>query len=141
MFERWHEEKETAQEDLSKMTYGQAMLIGLFQSIAIVPGVSRAAATIIGGLFLGFKRKTIVEFSFLLAVPTMLAATALDLIKHRALFSSSQTGFLLTGFATAFVVALFSVKFLLYYIKNHSFIIFGVYRILAAFIFFFWLVY
>ena len=141
VFERWHEEKETVKEDLSKMTYGQAMLIGLFQSIAIIPGVSRSAATIVGGLLLGFKRKTIVEFSFLLAVPTMLAATALDLIKHRALFSSSQTGFFLTGFAAAFVVALFSVKFLLYYIKNHSFIIFGVYRILAAFIFFFWLVY
>ncbi len=141
VFERWHVEKETAEEDLSKMTYGQAMLIGVFQSIAIIPGVSRAAATIVGGLLLGFKRKAIVEFSFLLAVPTMLAATALDLVKHRDLFSSSQTGFLLTGFAAAFVVALVSVKWLLYYIKNHSFIIFGVYRILVALIFFFWLVY
>ncbi len=141
VFERWYKEKEIVEQDLSKMTYGQAMLMGLFQSIAIIPGVSRAAATIVGGLLLGFQRKTIVEFSFLLAVPTMLAATALDLIKHRTLFSSSQASFLLTGFAAAFVVALFGVKWLLYYIKNHNFIIFGVYRILAALIFFFWLVY
>lgn len=141
VFERRYKEKESTAGELSDMSYGQAVLIGIFQSIAIIPGVSRAAATIVGGLLLGFKRKTIVEFSFLLAVPTMLAATALDWMKHGALFSSSQAGFLLMGFATSFIVAMLSVKGLLYYIKSHSFVVFGVYRILAALIFFFWQVY
>ncbi len=139
-FEQRYKEKETTAVELSDMTYGQAVLIGIFQSIAIIPGVSRAAATIVGGLLLGFKRKTIVEFSFLLAVPTMLAATALDWMNHGSLFSSSQASFLLTGFVASFIVAMLSVKCLLYYIENHSFVVFGVYRILAALIFFFWMV-
>lgn len=138
IFESFYKEKETNADGLSKMTYTQAFLIGIFQSIAMIPGVSRAAATIVGGLCLGLKRKTIVEFSFLLAVPTMLAATALDLVRHGSSFSLSEAGFLLTGFITSFVVAIFGMKFFLYYVKNHDFTAFGVYRILAALVFFFW---
>ncbi|MCK5082931.1 MAG: undecaprenyl-diphosphate phosphatase, partial [Candidatus Omnitrophica bacterium] len=80
IFESFYKEKETSLGEISALSYKQAILIGVFQSFAMVPGVSRSAATIIGGLSLGLKRKTIVEFSFLLAVPTMVAATGLDII-------------------------------------------------------------
>lgn len=128
-FEYLHREREDAVEDISGITYRQALLIGLFQSIAMIPGVSRSAATIIGGLALGLRRKTIVEFSFLLAVPTMLAATAYDLLKSGSAFSMDQMGFLATGFVSSFVVALLSIKFLLSFIQTHTFIPFGIYRI------------
>ena len=121
------------------ITYPQAFLIGVFQSISIIPGVSRAAATIIGGLSLGIERKTIVEFSFLLAIPTMAAATALDLLKSASSFSSADFEILAVGFVVSFVVALVIIKWLLYYIKNHTFLSFGVYRIAVAFLF--WLLY
>lgn len=129
VFEYLHREREDAVEDLSGITYRQAFLIGLFQSIAMVPGVSRSAATIIGGLALGLRRKTIVEFSFLLAVPTMLAATAYDLLKSGSAFSMDQMGFLAVGFVSSFIVALLSIKFLLSFIQTHTFIPFGIYRI------------
>ncbi|MDD5712226.1 MAG: undecaprenyl-diphosphate phosphatase [Smithellaceae bacterium] len=114
------------------MTYRQAMIIGLFQAIAVIPGVSRSASTIVGGLLLGLKRRTIVEFSFLLAVPTMAAATGYDLLKNAAQFSLDQVQFLAVGFVTSFVVALLSIKFLLKFIQTHTFIAFGVYRIALA---------
>ncbi len=121
--------------DISEITYKQSFIIGLFQSIAIIPGVSRAAATIIGGLLLGLRRKTIVEFSFLLAVPTMLAATGLDLLKNYKEFSNSQFGYLALGFIASFTTAFFSIKFLLRYIKTHDFKSFGIYRIAIALLF------
>jgi len=84
---------------------------------------------------LGLKRKTIVEFSFLLAVPTMAAAAGLDMIKSASAFSMDQIGLLAAGFLMAFFVAILSIKFLLYFIKNHSFISFGIYRIIIAVLF------
>src|SRR3989338_532730 len=110
-------------------------MIGVFQSISVIPGVSRAAATIIGGLILGLRRKTIVEFSFLLAVPTMGAAVALDLIKSVDTFTSENFLFLVVGFLVSFMVALVSIKFLLGFIKKHNFIPFGIYRIILALFF------
>jgi undecaprenyl-diphosphatase len=135
VFEILHKEKDSAVEDLSTISYRTSLLIGLFQSIAMIPGVSRAAATIVGGLILGLKRKTIVEFSFLLAVPTMLAATGLDLMKNVSQFSSAQLNVLSTGFIVSFFSALLGVKFLLTFIKHHSFISFGIYRIIIALLF------
>lgn len=135
VFELLHKERDDAVEDIGNVSYRTAALIGLFQSIAMIPGVSRSAATIVGGLILGLKRKTIVEFSFLLAVPTMLAATGLDLVKNMGQFSVGQIGTLSVGFAVSFFSALLGVKFLLRFIKNHSFISFGVYRIMLAGIF------
>ena len=132
VFELWHREKEDAVADVSEISFRQALIIGCFQSIAMIPGVSRSAATIVGGLLLGLKRKVIVEFSFLLAVPTMLAATAYDLLKSGSQFSLDQAQFLAVGFITSFVVALLSIKFLLSYIQTHTFIAFGVYRILLV---------
>lgn len=135
-FEKFHREASDATDDIASVTYKQAVVIGLFQSVAVVPGVSRAAATIVGGLLLGLKRKTIVDFSFLLAVPTMLAATALDLVKEGGAFSSADYGLLAVGFVTSFIVAILAIKWLLRFIKNHSFTAFGVYRIIIAILFF-----
>lgn len=132
VFELLHKEKDDAVEDIGNIPYRTAIMIGLFQSIAMIPGVSRSAATIVGGLILGLRRKTIVEFSFLLAIPTMLAATALDLMKNASQFSASQINFLSVGFILSFIFAMLSVKFLLNYIKHHTFISFGIYRIVLA---------
>jgi undecaprenyl-diphosphatase len=122
---------------IEQMTYLDAAILGVVQSIAIIPGVSRAAATIIGGMSLGFDRKSIVEFSFLLAIPTMLAATGLDLIKNARSFSSDQISSLTIGFIVSFIFALIAVKWLLKFVKTHDFTGFGIYRIVVAIVAFF----
>lgn len=134
-FEAWHKEADGSIDEVKNISYKQAMLIGLFQSLAVVPGVSRSAATILGGLFLGLKRKTIVEFSFLLAIPTMAAATGLDLLKSAYSFSGQQFILLGVGFGVSFVVAILSIKFLLHFIKKNNFMVFGFYRIIVAVVF------
>lgn len=133
-FEYLHTEGE--QDSVESITYKQAALIGLFQSIAIIPGVSRSAATIVGGMLLGMKRSLIVEFSFLLAVPTMAAATGLDILKNYETILDGNLGILAIGFIVAFIVALFAVKFLLAFVKRYTFIPFGIYRIALALVFF-----
>ena len=132
VFELLHREPEDAVADLRSISYPSAALIGLFQSISVIPGVSRAGATIVGGLILGMSRTTIVEFSFLLAVPTMLAATGYDLFKNASSFAPEQFGVLAAGFVSSFVVAIISIKFLLAYVRTNTFIPFGIYRILLA---------
>jgi len=132
VFELLHTEADDAVTDVTAIPYSKAVLIGLFQSISIIPGVSRSGATIVGGLILGLSRATIVEFSFLLAVPTMLAATSYDLYKNASHFAVGEFGVLAAGFISSFIVALLSVKFLLAYVRNHTFIPFGIYRILVA---------
>ncbi|MCE9585302.1 undecaprenyl-diphosphate phosphatase [Candidatus Nomurabacteria bacterium] len=138
-FEKWYQKKQKKDfiESVDVITYKQSFIIGIFQSIAIIPGVSRSAASIFGGLSLGLNRATIVEFSFLLAVPTMLAASGLDILKNHSSFTFDKIGFLLIGFVVAFITALFSIKFLLKYIKNNNFIVFGLYRIFIAIVFYF----
>jgi undecaprenyl-diphosphatase len=122
-------------QETENVSYKNCLYIGLFQSVAMIPGVSRSAATILGGLWLGLKRRTIVEFSFLLAVPTMLAATGVDLIKSAGQFSLAQWDFLAVGFLAAFVVAAISIKWLLDFVKKHTFIPFGIYRIAITVLF------
>lgn len=129
VFELMHREDRENVSAVAELSYNNAILIGVFQAVAMVPGVSRSASTIIGGLLLGIKRKTIVEFSFLLAVPTMSAATVYDLYKCGSQISLDQIGIMLVGFVVSFVVALLSIKFLLRFIKTHTFIPFGIYRI------------
>jgi undecaprenyl-diphosphatase len=138
LFEIIHKEGREPIDDMASIPYRTSFFIGLWQSLAMIPGVSRSAATIVGGLILGVKRKTIVEFSFLLAVPTMLAAAGFDLYKNIHTFSLGQLNHLFWGFAVSFFAALLSVKFLLAFIKNHTFILFGAYRI--ALVLLFWLV-
>jgi undecaprenyl-diphosphatase len=98
----------------------------------MIPGVSRSASTIFGGLIVGLNRESAVEFSFLLAVPTMFAASGLDLVKSNFNFSTSEIYLLLIGLVISFFTALLSVKFLLEYIKKRDFIPFGIYRIIIA---------
>lgn len=136
VFEKTYKEKAGEAQDLATIPYGTCLLIGLFQSLAMIPGISRSGATIVGGLVLGLQKKTIVEFSFLLAVPTMLAATTLDLYKNAQSFSSDQVSFLTVGFVTSFLMAVVSIKFLLATLRKKSFTAFGVYRIGIALAFF-----
>ena len=137
IFEFLHKERADAPEGLVTITYRQAFLVGLAQSAAVVPGVSRSAATIVGGLMLGIRRTTIVEFSFLLAVPTMGAAVLLDVLKRYQSFTTEGLGYIAVGFGTAFIVALVAVRFLLKFVKTATFIPFGIYRVVLAALFFF----
>lgn len=121
--------------ELENITYRQCAYVGLFQSLAMIPGVSRSAATIIGGMSLGISRKAIVEFSFLLAVPTMCAATGLDLLKSSCALTSRQYILLSVGFFFAFVTAMAAIKFFIKFVQNNSFVSFGIYRIVLSIIF------
>ena len=136
MFERWHTEVEQKEESINDLTYRQAIIIGLCQAVAIIPGVSRSGATIIGGLLLGLKRVTIVEYSFLLAVPTIAAATGYDILRSMDIFTLENIPFLGIGFMVSFLVALLVITQLLRFLKKHSFAVFGWYRIVLAIVFF-----
>lgn len=118
-------------------TYKQSFIIGVFQSLSVIPGVSRSAATIIGGLLTGLDRESATEFSFLLAVPTMAAATGLDVWESRHVIAQGGFGTLIIGTILAFIFAIFAVKFLVGYIKKHDFTAFGIYRIVLSV--FFWI--
>lgn len=126
---------------VAALTYRESFWVGLFQSLAMIPGVSRSAATILGGRCIGLPRVAIVEFSFLLAVPTMAVATGYDLIKTAPLFSSYEVLLLSVGFVVSFAVALGSIAFFLRFVQSRTLIVFGVYRILAATIFWILLMY
>lgn len=134
LFERFH------REGTEQISYKAAFLIGCVQALAIVPGVSRAGATILGGLALGIPRVKIVEFSFLLAIPTMLAATGYDLVKSGSQFASGEWELLAVGFLTSFIAAYIGVKWLIRYVQTHSFAAFGWYRILLGAALFVWLI-
>jgi undecaprenyl-diphosphatase len=117
--------------DFSEITYKRALLVGLFQALAMIPGTSRSAATIIGGSLIGISRRTIVEFSFMLAVPTMLAASLYDLLKsHEAI--ATDVPALAIGFVVSFVTAILAIKGFLAVIKKRSFAAFGAYRIVLG---------
>ena len=115
--------------------YTQAVKVGFYQAIAMVPGVSRSAATIIGGQISGVSRSDIVEFSFLLAIPTMLAASFLDLYKGVGEIGHNEIVLLATGFITAFIVAILAIKGFISYIQKHNFIGFAYYRIIVGVLF------
>ena len=133
-FERYYHKKKVKSGGLEQISYQQACLIGLCQALAIIPGISRSAATIVGGLALGLKRSTIVEFSFLLALPTMLAATGLDLVKSTWSFGRPEIMALSIGLVMAFITAWLSVKWLLRFIERHNFRSFGWYRLALSII-------
>ena len=130
LIEAWHKDKK--RDELTRISPAKAVLVGLFQSLAIIPGISRSAASISGGLILGLPRITAVEFSFLLAIPTILAATVLDLYKSQHNFSFNEYKILLLGFVFAFVTALVTVKFFLQFVRDKSLTVFGNYRVFLA---------
>lgn len=117
------------EETNSEINYIQAFFIGMFQCVAMIPGVSRSAATIIGGLFQGMNKKSAAEFSFFLAVPTMFAASAYKLLKEHDAINSDNISTLLLGNVVAFIVGMFAIKFFISFLTKHGFLIFGYYRI------------
>ena len=134
IFERF-QQRDDRDVDFSEISYRKAFLIGLFQAIAVIPGVSRSAATIVGGSLLGVSKRTIVEFSFMLAVPTMLAASGLELVKNRSAISGNFE-ILAIGFIVSFLTAILAIKSFLGYIKKRDFSAFGWYRIALAVVFY-----
>ena len=134
IFERF-QQRDDRDVDFSEISYRKAFLIGLFQAIAVIPGVSRSAATIVGGSLLGVSKRTIVEFSFMLAVPTMLAATVLDVLKNHSALTENLHA-LGVGFVVSFVTAILAIKSFLAFIKTRSFAAFGWYRIVLAAVFY-----
>ena len=136
--ERSHGKEKHEEVPLGTLPMKKALLVGVAQSLAIIPGVSRSGATVMGGLLMRLPRATILKFSFLLAVPTMLAATAYDLYKTPEALMQGNAGLIAAGFVTAFIVALLTMRVALAFVKKHSFAPFGWYRLLLAA--FFWLV-
>lgn len=117
---------------VQQMPYKTAVYIGLFQCLAMIPGTSRSAATIIGALVLGCSRKLAAEFSFYLAIPTILAASVYSLLKTSHLFTGNDIVILSIGFLVSFIVAILVIRFLMAFIKKHTFRVFGYYRIVLA---------
>lgn len=122
--------------DYEKITYKKAFLIGCFQCLSVIPGMSRAASTIIGGLTQGLNRPTATEFSFLLAVPTMIIASGYDLYKSRDIIGGGGSLTLFVGTVLSFIFAMFAIKFLIGFVKKHDFKSFGVYRIVLSILYF-----
>ena len=118
---------------LSEISYQTALIIGLFQLIAaIFPGTSRSGATILGALLIGVSRTVAAEFTFFLAIPVMLGASLLKLLKFGFVFTGMELAILLVGMVTAFVVSVIVIKFLMCFIKKHDFKVFGWYRIMLG---------
>jgi len=119
--------------DIAQLTYKTAFLIGIFQLIAAVfPGTSRSGSTIVGALLLGVSRTCAAEFTFFLAVPTMLGASLLKLLKFGFVFTGMELAILLVGMIVAFVVSVVVIRFLMDYVKRHDFKVFGWYRIVLG---------
>ncbi len=132
--EYFYKEKEWHINDVEQTSYNQAFLVGVAQVFALIPGVSRAGATIIGGLMVGLDRKASAEFSFLLAIPVMAAVSGYDLLKHYEEFAQANWSAFLAGFIAAFIVAYVTIKLFLAFIQRFTFVAFGVYRILFGMI-------
>ena len=128
--EKFYKEQESHTNEVENVTYKQALWIGIAQIFSLIPGTSRAGATIIGGLLLKVNRKTSAEFSFLLAIPVMSAVTGYDLLKHYKDFADANWIAFGVGFITAFIVAYITIKLFLVFIERFTFVAFGIYRIL-----------
>ncbi len=135
VIENWNKNRKGAKDKNSEITYKDALIIGVFQLLAaIFPGTSRSGATIIGGLLIGLSRPNAAEFTFYLAIPTMLGASLLKLVKFGLAFTGAEIVILLVGMVISFVVSMFVIKFLMNYIKKHDFKVFGYYRIILGII-------
>ena len=136
VIERYNRSRKPAIQTLDQLNYKTALLIGVFQMLALIPGTSRSGATIVGAILIGTSRSVAAEYTFFLAIPAMLGASGLKLLKY-----FMETGFgmgaqeiiiLLLGMAVAFVVSVIAIKFLMQYIKKHDFKVFGYYRIVLG---------
>ncbi len=132
IIERWNKKRTPRYETLSDIGFMTAVMIGLFQALSMIPGTSRSGATIIGALIIGVSRTAAAEFTFFLAVPTMLGASAIKILKFGLDFTSAEICALLLGCVTAFTVSLIAIKFLMNFVKRHDFAVFGWYRIVLG---------
>ncbi len=128
--EYYYQESDHAVNEVEKVTLTQAWWIGFAQIFSLIPGTSRAGATIIGGMLSGLERKTAAEFSFLLAIPVMAAVSGYDLLKHYEEFAHANWVAFGIGFITAFAVAYMTIKLFLAFLQRFTFVPFGIYRIL-----------
>lgn len=127
--ETWNQRRTPTMNTVKEIGYQTAILFGLFQSLAMIPGTSRSGATIIGGLLIGVSRTAAAEFSFFLAIPTMLGASVFKLVKFGLAFSPTELLMLVAGMVVAFAVSMSAIRFLMSYIRKHDFKLFGWYRI------------
>ncbi|MCC3864084.1 undecaprenyl-diphosphate phosphatase [Terrisporobacter petrolearius] len=133
VIENYNKGKNPKVDNINNLSIKMAIIIGVFQLIAAVfPGTSRSGATIVGALLLGVSREVAAEFTFFLAIPVMLGASLLKLIKFGVVFTSLEGAVLIVGIIISFIVSLFVIKFLMEYIKKHDFKVFGWYRIVLG---------
>lgn len=134
VIENYRKDKEPKVTKLSQLSIQMVLIIGVFQMLAMIPGTSRSGATIVGALLLGVSRAAAAEFTFFLAIPAMFGASAVKLIHFGLNFSAMQVILLLLGTLVSFVVSIIAIKFLMKYIRNHDFKVFGYYRIVLGII-------
>ncbi len=133
--ERWNKTRKFTITDVNAIDYRTALLMGAFQCLSLIPGTSRSGSTILGAIILGVSRSAGAEFSFFMAIPTMLGASALKLLKYLlegAVPTGTEITVLLTGCIVSFLVSLLVIRGLMEYVRKHSFSVFGVYRILLG---------
>ena len=134
IIEKYNKKRKPIVNNMEELSYKTAVLIGVFQMLAVIPGTSRSGSTILGAILLGVSRVTAAEFSFYLAIPVMFGASLVKLLKFGFSFTGLELAVLLTGMITAFVVSVLAIKFLLSYIKKNDFTAFGYYRIILGII-------
>ncbi|MCH9741124.1 MAG: undecaprenyl-diphosphate phosphatase [Epsilonproteobacteria bacterium] len=130
--EYFHKDEECEAKDLEEITWFQSIAIGLGQILSLIPGTSRAGATIITGMLAGVNRKASTEFSFLLAIPVMMAVSGYDLLKHYEDFIGADLTAFVVGFVVAFVVAYLTIKLFIVFLQRFTFVAFGIYRIVLG---------
>ena len=134
VIENINKNKKARVTDIDKLTFKDSLLVGLFQVLSIIPGTSRSGATILGGLTIGLNRKVAANYTFFLAIPVMFGASLLKIVKFGLNFTGTELIVLAVGMVSAFIVSIIAIKFLLKYIKNNDFKVFGYYRIVLGII-------
>ena len=135
LVEKWNEKRSAKITEIAELSYQYAFFIGCFQVLAAIPGTSRSGITIIGALLLGVNRTTAAEFTFFLAIPTMVGTSAYKILKFlmdEGSIAAAEFGYLAIGMVVAFAVSMVAIKFLMNFVKKHDFKIFGIYRILLG---------
>ncbi|WP_457559961.1 undecaprenyl-diphosphate phosphatase [Caminibacter sp.] len=130
--EKFYSEEKVKVNKVEKVNYRQALIIGFFQVFALIPGTSRSGATIVGGMLSGLSRKTAADFSFLLAIPTMLAASGYEFVKNISSFKDQNLLVLGVGFVVSFISCYIAVKWFLNFVKRYTLVPFGIYRIVVG---------
>ncbi len=132
--EKFYSEEKAHIKNVEKVSYKQAFIIGVFQVFALIPGTSRSGSTIVGGMLSGLSRKTAADFSFLLAIPTMFAASGYEMVKNIHSFKDSNLLILAVGFIVSFISCYIAVKWFLGFVKKYTLIPFGIYRVIFGII-------